>query len=230
MTSLHRTVSASLRAGLRRRPHLAARVIAAWIARGATMAMLGCSAVAPAPATQGHEALRSGASQETTKASQRGRVLGGEKVLRVVAWPDAADTNEAARTRYSTQVQETLSRSPIPVLAPADPTANVTATVGPHWYALTVHAEGYLLHTHGSGEARVHPHVRSVEPSHPMREAGGFLTRNEEIWSASWIERGASYSFEIECDRRKVAWCDDEAEVLARVEALVYIGVKAGAR
>lgn len=173
-------------------------------------------------------------SVSTPKPLQRGRVLGGEKARRTIAWPDARGTDLALRDRFAADVRETLDRSPVPVLAPAEASSGpgdaVTASVGPTWYALTVHGEGYLLHTHGSAEARVHPHVRVTEPTHPMRTDGGFLTRNEEIWSASWIEHGAAYSFEIECDRRVVAWCDDEAEVLRRVEALSYVGTKAGAR
>jgi hypothetical protein len=63
-----------------------------------------------------------------------------------------------------------------------------------------------------------------------MRTDGGFLTRNEDIWSASWIEHGVAYSFEVECDRRVVPWCDDEAEILGRVESLVLVAAKGGAR
>lgn len=189
---------------------------------------LACTAVETARTAE-RDAVRSAEpvlAPTPAVARQRGRIIGGEKARRVSAWSDDTRGDHVARARYSADVQATLARAPIPVLAPADPSTEVTATVGPHWYALTVHGDGYLLHTHGSGEARVHPHVRTTDPTHPMRTAGGFLTRNEEIWSASWIEHGIAYSFEIECDRREVAWCDNEREVLRRVEALVYIGTR----
>ncbi len=160
----------------------------------------------------------------------RGRIIGGERVRRTIAWPDAARIDTTLRTRYAATVRDTLDRSPVPVLAPAEPGERVTASTGERWYAITVHGDGYLMHTHGSGEAHVLPHVRSVDPTHPMREAGGFLTRNEDIWAATWIEYGVAYSFDIECDRRQVSWCDDEAEVTSRIEALTLVATRGGAR
>lgn len=201
------------------------------VAVGTAVAAMSCAAIESEPRT--HAVERSGdadvpVARPTTPV--RGRVIGGEKAARVIAWPESARIDLAARERYAADVRDTLDGSPVPVLAPGDPGDRVSATVGPTWYALSVYGDGYLLHTRGSGEARVHPHVKTADPTHPMRVAGGFLTRNEDIWVASWIEHGAAYSFEVECDRRVVAWCDDEAEILGRVESLSYLGTKAGAR
>lgn len=161
---------------------------------------------------------------------QRGRVLGGEKAARIVAWPEPARIDQGARASYGAELQARIDDAPVPVLAPPEAGARAVLSSGASWYALTVHGDGYLLHTHGSGEARVHPHVRTFEPTHPMRDGAGFVTRNEEIWSASWIEHGVAYSFEVECDRRVVSWCDDEKAFMARLESLVYVGGRGGAR
>ena len=219
----------------RRRPARALRPTRAlqFAALAAAVASAACGAPGTANQPRGAETPRGAeAGAETPRPTQRGAVLGGERVKRAVAWPDASRTDALARLRYPAEIRERLDASPIPVLAPPElpDGAKATASLGPHWYALTVHGDGYLLHTHGSGEARVHPHVRTTEPTHPMRTDGGFLTRNEDIWSASWIEHGVAYSFEVECDRRVVAWCDDEAEILQRVESLVLVAAKGGAR
>lgn len=216
----------------RRRPARALRPTRALHSAALAVALATAACGAPGTTTEprGVEASRTG--EAPPRPTQRGAVIGGERVKRAVAWPDASRTDALARLRYPAEIRERLDAAPIPVLAPSElPSgAKATASVGPHWYALTVHGDGYLLHTNGSGEARVHPHVRTTEPTHPMRTDGGFLTRNEDIWSASWIEHGVAYSFEVECDRRVVAWCDDEAEILRRVESLVIVAAKGGAR
>jgi hypothetical protein len=197
---------------------------ARWLAWAA--ALPACTVAGPSP-TDDVDSDRAGAVDlAPRKKLQRGKLIGGERARRTIAWPDAASRDQIADARYATDVHATLARPAIPVLAPAEPGDRVLATSGDTWYALSVHGDGYVLHTTGSSEARVYPHIRAVDPTHPMRTSGGFLTRNEGIWSASWIENGAAYSFEVECDRRVVPWCDDEAEVLQRVEALVHIGSK----
>lgn len=201
------------------RPSTAFSIVSgfAWVAA--------CSVAGPSPAGD-VDSERAAQVPVAAKQPQRGKLIGGEKARRTIAWPEDTTTNQIARARYGAQVHDTLARPAIPVLAPAEPADRVVATSGPTWYALSVHGDGYVLHTTGSSEARVYPHIRVAEPTHPMRVAGGFLTRNEDIWAASWIENGAAYSFEVECDRRVVSWCDDEAAVLQRVEALAYIGSK----
>lgn len=185
-----------------------------------------CSVAGPSSAgdVDSERAAAVPVAAKTPRPSQRGKLIGGEKARRTIAWPEDTSANQIARARYGADVHDTLARPAIPVLAPAEPTERVVATSGPTWYALSVQGHGYVLHTTGSSEARVYPHIRVAEPTHPMRVAGGFLTRNEDIWAASWIENGTAYSFEVECDRRVVPWCDDEAAVLQRVEALAYIG------
>lgn len=158
-----------------------------------------------------------------TPKRQRGTVIGGEKVARAIAWP-ASPRHEVARDRYDAKARAAIDRSPVPVLGPEDPLARATMIVGAHWYALNVQGDGYTMHVDGSGQARVYPHIKTFERTHPMRSGDGFFTRNEGVWSATWIEHGAAYSFELECDRRVLKWCDDEAAILARVEALVYLG------
>jgi hypothetical protein len=194
----------------------------------ATLVCVACTASLPTPNDDGDSVRAATIDDLAPRKLQRGKVIGGERAKRTITWPAEAERDVLAESRYAADVHATLARPRIPVIAPAEPTTNVVATSGDTWYALSVHGKGYVLHTTGSSQARVHPHIRTTEPTHPMRKDGGFLTRNEDIWAASWIENGAAYSFEIECDRRVVQWCDDEAVVLQHVESLVHM--KAGAR
>jgi hypothetical protein len=212
--------------------HVRARALG-WGCTAWFIGLCGCSSVEHGGERGGALALERSAeipAATTGNKPQRGRVLGGERAARVIAWPAAERIDHVARARYDAGLQARIDDAPIPVLAPPEAGARAVLTSGPSWYALTVHGDGYLLHTHGSGEARVHPHVRTFEPTHPMRDGAGFVTRNEEIWSASWIEHGVAYSFEIECDRRAVTWCDDERAFMTRLESLVYVGGRGGAR
>lgn len=190
--------------------------------------LLACGASEPellAQRTASAPQLAAATSASTrAPALQRGRFIGGEKVARAITWPADDAVAEAAHARYDATAQAAIARAPLPVLAPPDPLERTTITVGAHWYALTGYGEGYSVHIDGSAAARVYPHIKAFERTHPMRAGDGFLTRNEGIWSATWIEHGAAYSFEIECDARVATWCEDEAEVLARLEALVYVG------
>jgi hypothetical protein len=157
---------------------------------------------------------------------QRGKVIGGERVARAIAWPAEHTVVAAARDRYDAPIRETIASSPVPVLAPRMAFDRASMTVGAHWYALSVHGDGWTLRVDGSGEARSYPHIKAFERTHPMRAGDGFFTRNEGVWSASWIEHGAAYSFEVECTAGARAWCEDEAAVLAELERLVYVGGK----
>jgi hypothetical protein len=187
-----------------------------------------CSAAEPGAVVLREASIDAPASPRAP-LRQRGTLLGGEKVARVLAWPAEDSLVALARDRYDANVREAIARSPVPVLAPGDPFGpfeRATMTVGAHWYALAVHGDGWTIHVDGSGQARNYPHIKAVERTHPMRSGDGFFTRNEGVWSATWIEHGAAYSFEVQCEGDKQAWCEDEAAVLAKLETLVYVGGK----
>ncbi|MBC8073736.1 MAG: hypothetical protein IAG13_35780 [Deltaproteobacteria bacterium] len=170
--------------------------------------------------------VQSPGAPATAATRQRGRVIGGERVARAITWPAEHNVATAARDRYDAPTREAIARSPVPVLAPSVIFEHATLSVGAHWYALSVHGEGWTLRVDGSGEARSYPHLKTFERTHPMRAGDGFFTRNEGVWSATWIEHGAAYSFEVECTAGAGAWCEDEAAVLAELERLVYLGGK----
>jgi hypothetical protein len=183
--------------------------------------LLGCASETP----REREVPRNGASANDLRATprQRGAVIGGERVARSIAWPTADRIDVATRESLAPDALDVIARAPVPVLAPPG-RADVKVFDGDHWVAVSAHGEGWTMHVQGSAQARVYPHVRAFEPTHPVRGGGGFVTRNEGVWSFNWIEHGAAYSADIECDARVVAWCDDEREVAKLVDELALVG------
>lgn len=149
-------------------------------------------------------------------------MIGGERIARTIAWPAADRIDTATRDALPADARVAIARAPVPVLAPAG-RPDVKVFTGDRWVAVSAHGEGWTMHVQGSAEARVYPHIRAFEPTHPVRGGGGFVTRNEGVWSFNWIEHGAAYSADIECDARVVTWCDDEHAVAKLVDELALV-------
>jgi hypothetical protein len=201
-------------------------VRAAILVRGASALAfacgLGCAADRSADGERA-EARAGAADDLRATPRQRGAVIGGEKVARAIAWPGPDRIDGSVRAELPSDVRDAIASSPVPVLVPRDhPDAQVF--VGDTWVAVSAHGEGYAIHVQGSAQARVWPHVRAVERTHPVRGADGFVGRNDGIWTFSWIEHGAAYSATIECDARVADWCDDEASATTYVESLALVG------
>lgn len=188
---------------------------------------LGGACATESPRDAAEPRAHDGAPTDDLRATprQRGAVIGGERVARTIAWPTADRIDISARERLAPSTREAIARSPVPVLVPPDrPDAEVFT--GDTWVAVSAHGEGYTLHVQGSAQARVYPHIAAFDPTHPLRTDAGFVTRNEGVWSFSWIEHGAAYSATIECDARVAAWCDDETAATTMIDALVHVGGK----
>jgi hypothetical protein len=191
-----------------------------------TLWLVACAADGEGRELAAREAAVEDPGTPAARTRQRGKVIGGERVARAIAWPAEHTVVATARDRYAAPIRETIATSPVPVLAPSTSFERASMTVGAHWFALSVHGDGWTMRVDGSGEARSYPHIKAFERTHPMRAGDGFFTRNEGVWSASWIEHGAAYSFEVECTAGARAWCEGEAAVLAELERLVYVGGK----
>lgn len=185
--------------------------------------VLGCASEPPREPDQARRADGSRVDDLRATPRQRGAVIGGERVARSIAWPTADRIDAAARESLSDEARAAIARAPVPVLAPPG-RADVKVFDGESWVAVSAHGEGWTMHVQGSAQARVYPHVRAFEPTHPVRGDGGFVTRNEGVWSFAWIEHGAAYSADIECDARVVDWCDDERRVAQLVDELALVG------
>jgi hypothetical protein len=156
---------------------------------------------------------------------RRGRLLAGERVLRVPVWPDASRLARAARERLGPDVRDAIGRSPVPVLAPSDPALLATAAVysQPAGYALSVRAGELSLVVQASRVATLLPHIGHAPGNTRLRGVDGWVSSNDGVRTASWIEHGTAYSLDLECAAPDGPSCSEPA-VRAAVEALVYVG------
>lgn len=185
----------------------------------------GASVVPPAT----HEASR---AEPPRPAPRRGHLIGGERVARIPQWPPVAQIDAGVRDRASAALRAAIARSPVPVLMPADPSwlaraglyvAEDPQTFGYAFTATRDDGDGARhLSVQASRFATLLPHIGRVR-GRPVRSGEGFLSVNEGVRTASWIEHGVAYSLELECFDPEAANCDDAA-LRELVAGLVYVG------
>jgi hypothetical protein len=140
-----------------------------------------------------------------------------------VAWPARAD--EAALAALGSEASNVV-RSPVPVLAPGrvrleSPKVMVDA----EYYAISGTIAGAAIAIQGTRLQHRYDNIPKTEGNRALRGTKGFVTVNEGIRSASWMENGASYSIDVECrDPFGDPRCTSDAYVLELAEALVFVG------
>lgn len=188
---------------------------AAWV-----VCVVGCGADQPAPRSE--RSAQAPDADRLTDRPRRGTIVGGEKVDRVVRWPQQEPHEVGLQPPFRTA----LADSSVPVLAPASIVAPASLQViaGETWTAVSAEGDGFSVSLQANKQARLYPHVRAAAPTATIRDHDGFVSRNEGIWVASWIENGVAYSLELECDRPFEAECADDAFLYELAEDLVFIG------
>jgi len=162
----------------------------------------------------------------TSRTPVRAKVVTGQPMKRIVAWPDDAERDVVAREALSEAARVALDEAPVPMLAPPEPARLATAviTTGPHWAALSTNYDGLNLSLHVSGQAKVYEHIPRFDGTHTVRGHEAFVTQNEGIWSAAWIENGAAYSLELECSSPDLPECSGPETITELAESLSYVG------
>lgn len=156
----------------------------------------------------------------------RGRVWGGEAMRRTVKWPDDAKRVIASYEALDGPSREAVDAAPVPVLVPdlgvqLDQRKVMT---GPEWASFWGQRDGMTVSVHASRMARVFAGVRPTPGTHTVREHEGFITRNEGIWAASWIEHGVAYDLQLECAPVDAPECVDSTTLEALADGLTYVG------
>ncbi len=160
----------------------------------------------------------------------RGRVLGGERVERVVRWPGPGEVDGPTAARARARFGDVLDRTPAPVLLPpvGAPGSDGKLMVGPVWWAWTARDGHDRVTIQASTQAHVYPAlaraVRGAPARARVRGRPARFTRNEGIWSVSWIERGVALSAELDCGGPAAPGCaEGEARLRDLVEGLVWV-------
>jgi hypothetical protein len=182
-------------------------------------ALVGCTPSAGPPVRERDAAA--------TPTPVRGKVLGGERIARAIAWPDAAEIDAEVRASLPASARAQADAAPVPLLAPLDPALALAAHVsrGSTWASLATRSDAFTITLHASGEARLVPGVRAVRLPHRVRGLPALVTFNEGAWSASWIERGVAYDLSIECARPDAPDCTADS-VIALANSLVAIATE----
>jgi len=203
--------------------------MAKWGAALVLQGGLGCGATPPEPTVQ-QRIANDPAGDLVARAPDRGKVRGGERMRRSVKWPGADARDLAAYEAFDAGSRAAIDGAPVPVLVPGPELVLDRRQVmnGPEWYAFWGQRETagieVTITVQASRMARVYPGVRPQPGPHTLRGQEAWVTRNEGIWSASWIEHGVAYDLGIECAPVDAPPCDDQRELERLAEGLRYAG------
>ncbi len=153
-----------------------------------------------------------------------------DTVAGAVRWPAAGTLDRIAFARLDESSRDAVRTSPVPVLVLREPALLAVTRVmtGPAWYAIAAREGGLTISLGGTRLAHPHPGVAPARGRSIVRGEPAFVTQNEAIWSASWLENGVAYVLEVECDTPSEPRCADERTLLGLTAALSYVGGAGG--
>lgn len=153
-----------------------------------------------------------------------------------VAWPALTSIDDGALLSLSKsggpsdrEIRALIARSPVPVLAPRElQLASPTLVVEGEYFALTGRVDGATISLQGTRAAHRYEGIDPATGNRDLRRvsgtARGFVTTNEGIRTASWIENGAAYSVDVECSETADARCHGDEFLLSVIAQLSYVG------
>jgi hypothetical protein len=142
-----------------------------------------------------------------------------------VSWPSAGTIDERALASLG-DARSQLSRSPVPVLAPSSDLVleRPTVIVEGEYYVITARNHGATISIQGTRAAHRYDGVAPHPGNKSLRKGSGFVTINEGIRSASFVENGVAYSVDVECASNADVRCTGDAFVTELTNQLVYVG------
>jgi hypothetical protein len=148
-----------------------------------------------------------------------------------ITWPSASRIDQTVLAAVSPEARAELASAPVPVLLPSAPelASRGVLVVKEHWYSFSARHDDLTVFVSATKLAHHYPSISPVKGRDTVRGIPGFVTRNEGIWSATWIEHGASYTLEIECANPAEPRCASDELLLQVAGELAYVGGR-GAR
>ena len=150
-----------------------------------------------------------------------------------MAWPGESELDRTALERLPEAARKAVSRAPVPALVPRDEAMleRAVVTTGEHFFAFSATANGINVAVHGTRAAHRYDHLEPGAPGdRDLRGNLGTISRNEGIWSASWVEGGVAYTVDVECARLTDPRCANDDHIVARVDSLAFVGGHRGNR
>ena len=142
-----------------------------------------------------------------------------------VTWP-STPLDRQALAGLSTEAADQVARATVPALVvKRQGLLNATkVVVKPRFFALSARHDGIIVSLHATATAHRYRHVAPARGSARVRNHAAFVTANEAIWSAAWVENGVAYSLEMECAALPDPRCDDASSLMDLTTALAYVG------
>ena len=141
-------------------------------------------------------------------------------------WSRRGPVEVTVRDQLSPAARRVIARAPVPTLAPREGALLQTAiaTTDEHFVALSSSVGGVTVSVHSTRLSYHYPDIAPAEGTRALRAGRGFVTREEEIWTASFVEDGVAYSVDLECASATDARCADDRYLLRLVDGLAYVG------
>ena len=192
-------------------------------------------------AALGLSACNGNTSERRTGSDRRAPAVSADSftVRPTVAWPATSSIDDGAllsltksSDRTDSELRALVARSPVPVLAPKDlRLATATLMVEGEYFALAGHVDELgsraTISIQGTRAAHRYEGIDPKAGDRALRASGavrGFVSVNEGIRTASWIENGGAYSVDVECSDVHDARCQTEGFLLSIVAQLTYVG------
>jgi hypothetical protein len=164
-------------------------------------------------------------------AARDGEVSAHDAVS-AVDWAAAGAPDTSVRLRLDAVAQRAVDEAPVPVLVPRweDGLSRAVVLSKSAYYAFSFRDEGVTISLSGNRVAKVYPHIAPHPGTTSLRGRGGFVSQNEGIWAARWLEGGVAYALDVECAAHDDPRCAGESYVRELAENLAYVGGKGAAR
>jgi hypothetical protein len=115
--------------------------------------------------------------------------------------------------------------SSVPVLLPRDlDVAQAKLMVEPAFTALHVPGDGITISLHTARVTHPQPAGLAMDKLRPIRGGTGFVTVNEGVRTATWVEGGVSYALDLECAAAADPRCASDDYLLSLVAGLAQVG------
>ncbi|WP_437809056.1 hypothetical protein [Sorangium sp. So ce1078] len=147
-------------------------------------------------------------------------------VITAVTWPPAASVDRDALAALPETAAHAARTSQVPVLVPSrrELLAAPVIVAKEHWTSFWARTESITVSLTMTRLSRKVPGIPPIQGAHAVRGEPAFITANEGIWTAAWIENGVSYALDVECASPEAPSCASDALLRELASELVYVG------
>lgn len=148
------------------------------------------------------------------------------QVLAEIAWPEAERIDRRALSALPQAAAKVAATSRVPVLVPLRRELLVAPVIvaRENWTSFWARTPEITVSQKMTRLAHVYEGLAPLRGPREVRGAPAFVTTNEGIWSATWMENGVSYALDLECASPDAEACASDALLLELAAQLVYVG------